>query len=549
MNLDGMDTDVEAVLDASENARDYYCRIPSEASVAVAARETECAVESEELREEHQRYRAGGMTGLGKTAEAQMMEDGWESDVSEAIENEKSVWRNRSPEDLSGTDLSVIEESEIPPDSDEAGEIDTPRSKGSTQRIMTWRARSTGSWSGTCDSRGGVDTPTPEGEERLDTPSREAKKQKKEEEYDQTRTPYRVKSPGRNRKKEMKKEEYDEIPTGCGASDCTAPAEWDLSASELSAKREHGQVKLELWNETDNTLVGSNREALGSFARMHQRRVKDEWNSSPPIQPRYVCPGTSRSFSPMKVVVPMSSVLRNPYNKDAGEGRSDMKRPSILARKMGNENRDATVRDVVPEGFAPDRTQVGNLEGKVHIFPDSESSDEESEAASTRRTETVIGPWDSVSQVSRKTSHVSSTKKVSTQRNKKKNRCRRNRRAPPGMAQLAAENQKALVRRNLEKADQLWKRLEYPAHGEGTNPLEGAPDEVLRYDMQGKRFIELSLACGTIRAKNRVRDEWKAKCYAEGVGHRLVHENTGFDDAVARYKKEMENWRASYYRG
>ena len=189
------------------------------------------------------------------------------------------------------------------------------------------------------------------------------------------------------------------------------------------------------------------------------------------------------------------------------------------------------------------------MEGKIRIFPDIESSDDESEMASARRAETVIGPWGSVSQVSRKGSQVSSTKKVSTQCNKKKNRGRRNRSAPPGVAQLAADNQKALVRRNLEKADQLWKRLELPVHGENKNPLEGVSEEVLRYAKQGKRFIELSLACGTIRAKKRVRDEWKAKCYADGIDHRLIHENTGFEDAVARYRNETKIWRASYYRG
>ena len=72
--------------------------------------------------------------------------------------------------------------------------------------------------------------------------------------------------------------------------------------------------------------------------------------------------------------------------------------------------------------------------------------------------------------------------------------------------------------------------------------------DVIRYARQGKRFFQLAKAQGAIKAKSRMRGEWKAACYAIGEDHRKLVENTGFEDALQIYKEKTEARGASYFR-
>ena len=76
---------------------------------------------------------------------------------------------------------------------------------------------------------------------------------------------------------------------------------------------------------------------------------------------------------------------------------------------------------------------------------------------------------------------------------------------------------------------------------------EYAPDAV-RYARQGKRFVELAQEYGTINAKKRVRDEWKAKCYADKCDHRKTAEDTGYEAVYARGSEKIKSRSAEYFR-
>ena len=118
----------------------------------------------------------------------------------------------------------------------------------------------------------------------------------------------------------------------------------------------------------------------------------------------------------------------------------------------------------------------------------------------------------------------------------------------PDQARKTAEKEKEQAKQSLEGAEHLWKRLELPVKGDPVDILAEYSQDSIRYARQGKRFVQLAKVQGTIRAKNRIRDEWKAACYARGVNHREAAENTGFDDALCTYKDKTRAWNASYFR-
>ena len=118
----------------------------------------------------------------------------------------------------------------------------------------------------------------------------------------------------------------------------------------------------------------------------------------------------------------------------------------------------------------------------------------------------------------------------------------------PSEAREAAELQKALVKRHLRDASHLWDKLEYPTSGDEVDIATSYSPEAQRYARQGRKFIQYAMEYGTIKAKCRVRDEWKAKCYNEGMDHRHVRENTGYEDALAAYRRRMQMKTDTYYR-
>ena len=125
---------------------------------------------------------------------------------------------------------------------------------------------------------------------------------------------------------------------------------------------------------------------------------------------------------------------------------------------------------------------------------------------------------------------------------------KRQRRMHPEEARRTVEAEKEQVKINLNRAEHLWKRLELPVHGDPVDILAEYNADTIRYARQGKRFVQLAKIQGTIKAKNRVRDERKAACYAKGVDHRTTSENTGFDEALFSYREKTAARNASYSR-
>ena len=118
----------------------------------------------------------------------------------------------------------------------------------------------------------------------------------------------------------------------------------------------------------------------------------------------------------------------------------------------------------------------------------------------------------------------------------------------PEVAKQNAEMQQMLVKKHLRDAKELWRRIEYPIHGDTVGILQNYAPEAIRYARQGKRFVELALESGTIKAKSRVRDELKAKCYADGSDHRLVNTGEEFDRTLENYRKQVTAWATAYFR-
>ena len=50
------------------------------------------------------------------------------------------------------------------------------------------------------------------------------------------------------------------------------------------------------------------------------------------------------------------------------------------------------------------------------------------------------------------------------------------------------------------------------------DPLEGCDDEAARFARRGRKFLEMALEFGAIRAKGRHRDEWRAYGYENKLG-------------------------------
>lgn len=156
---------------------------------------------------------------------------------------------------------------------------------------------------------------------------------------------------------------------------------------------------------------------------------------------------------------------------------------------------------------------------------------------------TEIGQWDIISQISATVTRLSETKKAVGQTQKRKTR-----RTKHQQARQAADMQKALVRRYLLDAEQLRQQLELPAKGEREAALADFSAEAVRYDRQGKRFLELASEYGAIRAKNRVRDETKSYFYARKMGRKECVWDSGFGDVLAAYQSKIRKTNGSYYR-
>ena len=93
----------------------------------------------------------------------------------------------------------------------------------------------------------------------------------------------------------------------------------------------------------------------------------------------------------------------------------------------------------------------------------------------------------------------------------------------PEEAKQNAEMHQIIAKRNLRDAKELCRRIEYPIHEDAVGILQNYAPEAIRYARHGKRFVELALESGTMKAKTRVRDELKAKCYAESTDHRRAN--------------------------
>ena len=269
-------------------------------------------------------------------------------------------------------------------------------------------------------------------------------------------------------------------------------------------------VKEEVWNEEVNEKKDRNREALDKIAREHQKRAEKEWGN-PEVKNKRValCERDSEgSFEPMKVEIS----------------------PKSEANESGEEESKENVNTA--------NTAGGSSE---------EESSQEKLGSRTSLVDRTVGHWDSVSQTTKGTP-ASGAKKVVQSMGKQAMKKKRKRRMQPEIARRTAEKEKEQVKRNLESAEHLWKRLEFPVRGDPTNILAEYNADVIRYDRQGKRFVQLAKAQGTIKAKSRMRDEWKAACYAKGEDRRKLVENAGFEDALQIYNEKTEAWNTSYFR-
>ena len=272
----------------------------------------------------------------------------------------------------------------------------------------------------------------------------------------------------------------------------------DLSVSEVSTEREHLMVKQEIWNDDRRERTDRNREMLDKLARKHQLAVKEEWNRPCGSGQN---PGRGRPvFEPMKVEI----FPRSPGGSRVAGGKENRMMVDDLNRR--------------------------NLEWKRSIFMTGDSSEEEESNAKTSRFEKsndarsvvsrTVGPWDSVSQVTRDSTVMSETKRVKSNVCKQAMKKGRNRRMKPEEAKRASEKEKVRIQDMLKAAEQLWRRLECPVQSDSLDILSEYHPDAVRYARQGKKFISLAKECGTIRAKTRMRDEWKAECYGKGLDHR-----------------------------
>ena len=366
--------------------------------------------------------------------------------------------------------------------------------------------------------------------------------------------------------------------------------ELSLSASEWSDGDENVLVKQELWETEPRTREerDRNRRNLDVFAKLHQRRVKQEWGQEERRRARKRSveevslergSSTSRRETVERAAVIKGECVGNYENNGRIPSLTCQPRPRVLTTREAGWSHET-------EGFSPMKIELASRKEPMcrdlqrpmpsdpyrqyamqnnlswqkaeehfdtSVFPESDTengaeSDESEEpqnvftrsAATKPGKSTRVGPWGSISQQSMRGSAVSGSKRVTSQRSKRK-KGKRIRRVDPMLVRYAENEQKKTIR-NLQRAEMLWKKLELPVHVEELDPLQGVDPEVLRYAKQGKRFIELALSCGTIKAKNRVRDEWKAYCYKNGIDAKTSVQNTGFDEVVERYRRQVDEW-------
>ena len=79
--------------------------------------------------------------------------------------------------------------------------------------------------------------------------------------------------------------------------------------------------------------------------------------------------------------------------------------------------------------------------------------------------------------------------------------------------------------------------MQFPVSTDPTDPLEAYDAEAARFARRGKKFLDLALKFGEIRAKGRHRDEWRAYCY----GRKL---ELGETPVEALFDEAMEKCRA-----
>ena len=299
----------------------------------------------------------------------------------------------------------------------------------------------------------------------------------------------------------------------------------DISVSEVSAEQEHLLVKQEIWEDESRIRIDRNREALDEFSRRHQLRVKEEWNRPSSSNQN---PGRKGvEFNPMKVEI----FPRSPGWRVRNEDKENQ--PESGSEEFGEEEKPK--RGIFSSGESEEESVV--KASRVTI----RSGNAKSVLSRT------VGPWGSVSQVTQTSTAVSESKKVKRNTSKQSMKKGRNRRMKPEQARMSAEKEKARIQDMLKAAEQLWKRLECPVKGDSLDILKEYHPDAIRYARQGKKFLRLAAECGTIRAKTRMRDEWKAVCYSQGLDHRTVVEDSGFDEIFARYSEKVRAWHAGYF--
>ena len=226
--------------------------------------------------------------------EVQMEEEGWESDLQAEIDETQSpnqprglTLRARSPSIWSGGEDGENERTS-------SGAIGTVNEGTDTGKGRTWRARSPSAWSGDDDEEnegaeddfpsggeGGANTRTSDEEQEAESPAGTKTEGKNAMELTPGRGELQRKS--RKFKRYVKQEESSNNEVKVKVEHC---AEWQLSASDLSDDEEHCMAKQEVWERAPETTAqrDRNRRDLDLFARLHQRRVKQECLGSVPTE-------------------------------------------------------------------------------------------------------------------------------------------------------------------------------------------------------------------------------------------------------------------------
>ena len=98
---------------------------------------------------------------------------------------------------------------------------------------------------------------------------------------------------------------------------------------------------------------------------------------------------------------------------------------------------------------------------------------------------------------------------------------------------------RANCQRDLEEAEEIWRRLEDPSIGGEGDPLHGFTEKAIWYAKKGKEFIELSKKYGTSKAAQVLRSD------ARRLGGPVIcttDPEAAFDDAVSNFCRRRK-WK------